>query len=225
MKPHSDTAKQFRALSREEKFKSVLAMCNELGTIPKTYSTKNHTPSESERVHGQFFINMQSAMNRGRLPHMYNDYIKAISEYGNRVDISNKIDLVYVFFRNNKRLPTHKSDDVTLMNQWKSIKSLDVKAHSTELTRGRQTKLTTMIEFSAHAMPKSKLEKLTDLLNFCIENNRTPKQHSANPDEKKLADFLSTIKQSIKTKPLPPELDILFHRITSFAPPPRVTCR
>ena len=202
MKPHSDTAKQFRALTREEKFKSVLAMCNELGTIPKTYSTKNHTPSESERVHGQFFINMQSAMNRGRLPHMYIDYITAILEYGNRVNISTKIDRVYVFFRTNKRLPTHKNDDVTLMNQWKSIKSLDIQAHSAELTQVRQTKLTKMIEFSVQTMPKSKLEKLTDLLNFCTENNRTPRQHSSNPDEKKLASFLSTIKQGIKTKPL-----------------------
>lgn len=225
MKPHSDTTKQFRALTREEKFKSVLAMCNTLGTIPKTYSTKNHTPSESERVHGQFYINMQSALNRGKLPKMYINYIKAISEYGNRVDVGEKIDLVHAFFCDNKRLPTHKNDDVTLMNQWKSIKSIDTQTDNTQLTKCRRKKLTELISFSIQSMPKSKHAKLTDLLNFCIENNRTPRQHSLNPDEKKLADFLSTIKQGIKTKPLPPELNALYQRITTFAPPPRVPSR
>lgn len=221
MKPHSSETKQFRSLSRDEKFRSVLSMCESLGTIPKTYATKTHIPSEAERVHGQFFINMQSAMHRNKLPAMYHHYIEHILVYGNRIDVTEKIDRVYVFYKMHNRLPTSKNDDVTLVNQWKSIKGIDPDA----LPSTRKRRLNHMIEFTKQSVPITKLDRLNDLLDFCKTNGRLPKQHSVNIPEKKLADFLSTLKQSIKKKPLSEELNSVYTKVIAFTPPKRTTNR
>jgi hypothetical protein len=221
MKQHSPETKQFRTLSRDEKFESVLSMCKALGTIPKTYATKTHLPTEAERVRGQFFINMQSAMHRNKLPSMYHHYIEHILAYGNRIDVPEKVDRVYIFYKINHRLPTRKNDDVTLVNQWKSIKGIN----PNDLPLSRKRRLIHMITFAAQSAPVTKLDRLNDLLAFCTANGRLPKQHSVDISEKKLADFLSTLKQSIKKKPLSKELNSVYKKITRFAPAKRTTNR
>lgn len=219
MGTHSEETKAFRKLDRHAKFESVLELCKKLGHIPRTYKSKRHNPNQAERVRAQFFINMQSAKNRNELHEDFHKYVDDISAYGNpHLDTDEKINRLYEFFVENKRLPAVKfNDDVSYIGNWKTVKDIDTSdVAGNGLSKLVNNRLKKMQKFATHIAPHTRIERLNILLQFCIKNNRTPAQHSADLSEKSLADFLSTMKQVSKKKKLPSDLALIMGQVMSF---------
>lgn len=217
---HSDATKTFRTMSREAKFKSVLAMCRDLKEIPKTYDTKTHIPSDAEKVRGQFYINMQSARTRGELPEEFHQYLDQIAEYGNpRLSLQAKVDVVFDFYVEKIRLPAKSKDDSnSIVGHWKAIRCINVDNPPEPLSKRRVSRLKKMQQYAATIAPPTRLDRLKNLLEYCKTHKRTPKQHSSNREEKRLADFYSTVKQTNKTTPLGGDELKLFNEIGTYMP-------
>lgn len=213
---------QFRRLNRVDKYKSVLDLCIKTNRLPRPYETKNHKPDAYERVRGQFYVNMMVARNNGKLTN--NDellLLAKIDEYGRKsMDINQKIRYIYDFHKRNSRLPSKShSDTMRDIQLWSRLRfallAIQEGKSSVGFDKTLQSKVDKIIAmYQINKKPKS--EKLTQILDFCKSNGRTPKQHSKDQNEKRLADRLSSTKQLMKKNKLDSSCIAIMKEIMKF---------
>ncbi len=203
---------KFRALNRDEKFQSLLELCNQLGHIPRTYSSKKYQPDDYARVRAQFYINMISAKNRGELSEHDLVNLDKIDHFRTpKLSSEEKIDLVYRFIIDTGHIPTNE-DPEEITEAWRSIRT----GIPTEITPEHQKKYERIINLSV-SRKKTLIDRLSYILVFCRERNRTPKQHSLDRSEKHLADSLSSIKQRTTKQKMSDDERKIFNKILKYA--------
>ena len=216
----SDETLKFRALSRDAKFASLIALCKTLGHFPHPYTSKKHTPDDYERVRAQFYVNMMSKKVRNELnDHDLANLAKVDKFRPKRLTIEQKIDLVYQFVSLHGHLPNAEdSDDIS--DALRSIRTGDPETLSIE----HKKKMDAILHIGS-TIKKTLTERLVEILAFCESRERTPKQHTLDRSEKHLADSLSSIKQRIKISSMIESDKKLFTDIMTFAPKARKATR
>ena len=204
---------KFRALNRDEKFASLLELCEKLGHIPRPYTSKKYQPDDYARVRAQFYINMVSAKNRGELSdHDIENLTKVDAYLPKKLTSEQKIDLAYQFVSQHGHLPSAEDSDEH-SDALRSIRTLDPGS----FTNKYKKKLVAILGIGGSSK-KTLTERLIEILRFCMYRKRTPKQHSLDRVEKHLADSLSSIKQRTKISSMESSDKKLFIKIMKFAP-------
>ena len=212
-KPFTAETMEFRNLNRDDKFESVYALCQELGRMPRTYTSKKIQPTQYERVRAQFIVNMISARNRGELGkhdmEMLTKLESQLESYRKHIKVSDKITAVYEFYVKNNRLPNESDGIYFHWNRIKFIAPANVPSDFRENLR-------TLQAAKKPIQKKTRIERLNEILTFCESSGRSPKQHSGNEIEQNLANFISTTSQRLKNNTLTADEIVLYNKIRTF---------
>lgn len=204
---------EFRNQDLEAKYKSVLALCEKLKTLPRAYETKHRIPDEYERVRAQFYINKLSAKNRGELPKSEWHWIDKIEKFlPIKTRLTESLNAILKEAKKIGAIPKYVIlPDGNPSMHWSRIKQIpDTDLSVVEiLTRDA-------IELFTPAPKKSQSDKLRDVLNFCNTNGRTPNNHSSIVVEKQLADLLVTTNTAYKKHGLDADLLAVYKKIIQF---------
>lgn len=209
----SDESKQFRSLTKKEKYEKLLDFCKQNNRTPSV----NRVP-ESERILGQFMINSKSAINRGTYEEWEVQYMADVVKFScNRESRLDKINRILAFCVANNKTPSQSSksiDEKRLGQLLNTMKNLNGQG---KLTADEIEVMTKIDEYKSNYQ-RSRDEKLVDVLKFCEIHDRTPRQHVADEEEKRMAEFLSTTKILAKNNKLDEKCSKLLESILEYAP-------
>lgn len=213
----SDEALEFRKLDKTKKYAKLLQFCKKRKRIPNVTDVP-----ESERVLGQFLINNKSALNRGGLEDWEVDLIAQAMGYAPSKDTRlEKLIRIRDFCVENGKTPTQSSKDLDekklgqLLNTVKnSIKKLPLTPEENDVLK--------VISAYKSRYQKSRKSKLTEVLGFCKEHKRTPRQHVSDLTEKRYAEFLSTTTTLYNKGKLEAECIPILEKISEYSPKNRL---
>lgn len=185
--PCSPQSITFRRLSKKDKYDTLLMFCMKNNTTPSTSNV-----SESERVLGQFYTNTKSANQKGLLLEWEIDVFNKILEYspkqGNRVD---KLNQIINYCNEYNKIPSQSSiyENEKILGRMlnrvmNTIKHRVLNHEEAELLESITKYRTKNI--------RSREDKLRDVLEFCTQHGRVPRQHVTAIEERRLAEFIST---------------------------------
>jgi hypothetical protein len=208
------TSVQFRSLSKEEKYGIVLDFVTTTKRIPSTLHR-----IEPERMIGQFLINAKSAVKNGTAKEWeaakISEIMAMVPTKTTRLDRINKI---VEFCELHKKTPSQSSRDESerklgqLLNMIKNI------SKNGGLTLEEADAFKQIHQFRSNHQ-KSRAEKLQEILTFCNQAKRTPRQHvKDNPVEKRMAELLSTTKALSGRGSIDGKSKKILTKILEFAP-------
>ena len=214
---NSEESLKFRRLSLTEKYKSIIAFCEEHTRIPKTYPKPE---TEYERVRGQFIINKKSALKRGELPSDETSLLDLILVYG-KSKLTRLEHLINIknFVEDNKRLPRYSSknpNERQMASHWYNTTTI-IKNGKKVLSDKEYLMYMEVSDKMAECTP-SRLDKLKLLLNWCRQHGRTPRQHIESIDERRMANLLTTFKQNRRRGNLTEREEKVLNKIIKLGP-------
>lgn len=210
----------FRRLPKEDKYLRVIEFCKKHSQTPRTYKRP-----EDERVLGQFLVNTRALTkkNSSKVEDWEIAYLEEISKYEvYQKDPIARLKEILKWTLKNEKTPSQSSSDATEKKLGQSLNSLKLSKKKDKLAPEGVKILEKILEYKTNHQ-RTRAEKLADVLEFCRNQNRTPKQHVRNKHEKRLAEFLTTTKGLLKD----PEFKLdrkskkLYEEILKFAPPTR----
>lgn len=218
--PYSPESLAFRRLSRKEKYKKLLDFCEENNQTPRTYKRP-----EAERVIGQFLVNMraQSKRDPDSVDKWELEYLNNASKYEiYQRDPISRLKEILRWSKINKKTPSQSSHDSEEKKLGQSLNSTKLALKKDRLNDEAKIILNKILEYRTNHQ-RTRAEKLGDVLEFCRNENRTPKQHVKDKTEKRLAEFLTTTKGLIKNPEfnLDTESQKLMDAILKYSPPTR----
>lgn len=205
----------------EKKYKKFIKFCEDNGRMPK-YNAK----SMKERKIRLFYVNKKNIMTRGDkglsdpLPEWEKKYIKKMESF--RETISDKLNLVLEYCKKYNRVPSYTYKDVYTeeeeieRNIYKKYNAVKNFLKKDTLSKKDNETLNEILKFrNKRQLPR--IEKMQLILDYCIEHNVTPKLHVEDKKEKKLAEFLSTIKTLKKDNKLDKKEQNLLKTILKYS--------
>ena len=210
----STESRAFRALEKEDKYNKVLEFCKTHNRAPKV----SNKSTEEERVLGQFLINSKSTINRGSANQWEVELVNKINTFcPKRESRLNKINTLVAFCKEHNRTPRQSSNNITekrLGQFFNTIKNLQ---KINRLNEEEIAAFAKIIPYRTNSQ-RTRDEKLNDVLEFCKDRNRTPKQHVSDKTEKRMAEFLTTAKILYRTNKLNETCNNLMREIMKYAP-------
>lgn len=212
----------FINLPTEDKYEALLKFCKEKGHLPH-YNSSN----ETEMLMRRFFTNKKNLMRRGekglnrKLENWEIEKINHMDSFNE--SIKDKLKIVIDFCNVHNKIPTYVIRE-KLTAEEKIEKDANKKFISLKNYKrdGRLSKeelqLFDTILSHRNKRQKPRIDKIKKVLTFCTEHERTPKQHVTNVAEKKLAEFLSSIKSLHVKRKLTAEETTELTKILKFSP-------
>ena len=219
---YSQESLTFRRLEKRDKYKKLIEFCETHNQTPRTYKRP-----EDERVLGQFLVNSRALAKRGSglIEKWEHDYLDKVTEYEvYQRNPTARLNEILTWSAQNEKTPSQSSHDKIEKKLGQSLNSIKLLDKKERLTVSEHTILLAILEYRTNHQ-RTRDEKLGDVLEFCRQENRTPKQHVKNKNEKRLAEFLTTTKGLMKN----PEFNLdsksqkLFDAIMGFAPLSRLS--
>lgn len=207
---------EFKKMKTYKKYDSILEFCQKHNKLPY-YKSK----SLNERQMRGFLVNKWNKLKRFNLNKSafgleeyeiaYLDMIEAYRE-----TTIEKLNTVLKFCEKNNSTPRYDAtseSEKLIANKMVSIKNF--------AKRGKLTKEEMEVLDKINSYGKeSRLDKLNKILEFCKKNERAPKQHVPDEEEKRMGEFLSTVKMIPDEKLSWEETSVLL-AILKYTPPPR----
>ena len=209
----------FKKLPLKEKYEKVLKFTKKNKRLPK-YNSKD----KLERTYYIFITNKKNLIKRGEkgLSHKIFKWeqakIKQIESC--KEDINTKLKLVLEYCKKNKKIPQYLSPVEDEKNMARKFNCINNSAKTKQLVEEQLKLLEEILEYK-NDYQKSKKEKMEKLLDFCKEKNRSPKQHVKDENEKRLAEFFTTLKTLHKKNKLDDEEKKILDEVLKYSPPPR----
>lgn len=204
---------EFKKLSKAKKYNVLSQFCKKHKRYPTAYKS-----NELEKTYANFFTNNKNAYFKGKLENWEDVLMEEIlSHEPKRESRELKLKRILRFCQKHKTTPSQasKKDNVKKLGQlFNSVKNSIKKDPFTE----KEQTLYDEIMTYRSKYQRSREEKLQDVLDFCIENDRTPKQHVDDINEKRLAEFLSTNRILHNKGQLNSTCTSLLNEIIKFAP-------
>lgn len=207
---------EFKKLHTMLKYSIILMFCEKHNTLPY-YKSENKNEQQMRR----FLINKWNKQKRFKakkeksgVPADELPMLNEINKY--KETVIDKIRLVLAYCIKYKSTPPYDAvteEDERANKRMVSLKNLK---NAGKLSKKEQKMVNRIDKYKK----ESRLDKLKRLLKFCVTNNRTPKQHVKKVKEKKLGEFLSTVKRIPDEKLSSEEKDIL-DSVLAYAPKPR----
>jgi len=219
-KSFSSESLTFRRLSKKEKYVTLLEFCKKHNQTPRTYKRP-----EEERVLGQFLVNTKALTKKGAhvIEKWEGVYLKEIANYEvYQKDPIIRLNEILKWTVFNEKTPTQSSTNTKEKKLGQSLNSLKLSHKRGKLNEDGEILLNQILEYKTNHQ-RTRDEKLKDVVEFCRTENRTPKQHVTDKNEKRLAEFLSTTKGLLKQPDFVMDTisQTYFDEILTFAPPTR----
>lgn len=208
----------FKTMDKAEKYNEVANYITRFGKLPST----NGKPDD-ERTLGQFWTNAKAASKREDAKQWEIDRISVImNSLPNKNSRMEKIKTIIEFCNTHNKTPSQSSSDDTERKLSQSLNALKILAKNGNLSLIEAELFAKIHNFrSNYQKPRS--EKLKEILEFCNENDHTPRQHvKDNEVEKRMAELLSTTKALLAKDKLDVECTTLLKQILDFAPMSRM---
>lgn len=204
----------FKALEKAEKYNKVAEFVTMYGKLPST----NGKPI-NERTIGLFWTNAKAMAKRENAKDWE---VSRIAEITAMVPSKNtrmdRINAIIAFCETNKKTPSQSSENAHERKLSQTLNALRIIAKSGNLTLEEAERFTKISEYK-NSYQKPREEKLNEILQFCIKNEHTPRQHTKdNVDEKRMAELLSTTKALASNNKLDKKCMTIFNEIMKFAP-------
>lgn len=208
----------FKALTKDEKYNHVVDFITRFGRLPST----NGKP-DSEKTLGQFWTNAKAASKRETAKQWEVDRIKEIinmlPKKNNRIE---KINAIITFCSMHNKVPSQSSSDDNERKLSQSLSALKILAKNGNLSLD-EAELFTKINAFRSKYQKPRFDKLHEILEFCMTNGHTPRQHvKDNVTEKRMAELLSTTKSLLAKDKLDDTCATIMKQIMDFAPISRI---
>lgn len=205
---------KFKSMTKAEKYTEVANYIARFGKLP---STKGKP--EDERLIGQFWTNSKALSKRENTPQWEIDRIAEImNTLPNKNNRIETITSIINFCTAYNKTPHRSSLNEIERNLAKKLNTLKILATNGNLSL-IEAELFTKIHTLQNNYQKSRREKLIDILNFCKEHGRTPRQHvNSDKNEKRMGEFLSTTKILLSKNNLDNECTTLLQQILIFSP-------
>lgn len=213
-------SKHFKTLTREEKLDALLAFCMEHKRLPRTFKEE---VDEEERYLGTFYCNNKSQLNKYALAFPENELkiFKQIEQFvTKRIPRKERLAQILSFCESNKKIPSQVSKDDSERKLGHLMNSFRLMYKNKQMDAEECLLMEKINEYKSGNV-KSKKERLMEVLDFCKTNNRTPKQHVDDQSEKRMGEFLTTVKMAHKGNKLDPECIELVKQILMFSSPSR----
>jgi len=216
----SEESRMFRKLSREDKLQRLLDFCRKNKRIPRPF--KDCT-DEEERYLGNFYFNNKSQLNKYASAFPENEIVifAEIETYVTRkMPRLEKLNRVLEYCIQHSHAPSQVSEDENEKKIALMLSSVKVNVNNEEVLQEELDILNKISKYKNNFI-KSRKEKLTDVLAFCKENGRTPRQHVVDKTEKRMGEFFTTVKMAHKQNKLDAECVALISEIMNFSTPTR----
>ena len=210
----------FRKLTVEEKYEAVIKFCKDNNHLPR-YDAMD----ELEKKMYIFLLNKKNLLERWNKgisnKNIFKWEQKKIQQISKtKESLDSKLKTVLKFCQEHNRFPLYTSKDEDEKNISRKFCAIKTHKKNDNLTT-RQEDLYTEITKYKSDFHKSKTEKLEKIIEFCKANGRTPKQHVDEKNEKRFAEFLSTMRTLEKNNNITPDENELLNEIELYAPLPK----
>jgi hypothetical protein len=210
----------FRKLTVEEKYEAVIKFCKDNDHLPK-YNTKDAL----EKKMYIFLLNKKNLLERWNKglsnKNIFKWEQKKIHQIAKtKESLDSKLKLVLKFCQESNRFPLYTCENEDEKDIARKFSAIKIHKKNKNLTPSQEEFFSEIIKYKSNYQ-KSKMEKLEKVIEFCKEYDRTPKQHVENENEKRLAEFLSTMKSLEREGNITPDENELLNEIEWYAPLPK----
>jgi len=211
-----DNTIKFNRMNTSDKYDAIIEFCQTHNKLPY-YRSDN----KNEKQMRSFLVNRWNIQKRFKLKKadfgVSEEELQKLEEIEKYKESTlDKLNIVLAYCTKYKSTPPYntKIDEEEIAN--KKMVSLKNLERVGKLNKNEQEIMDKINSYNK----ESRLDKLNKLLTFCKVNKRTPKQHVENETEKRLGEFLSTVKR-VTEENLSKKEKLIIDKILKFAPRPR----
>jgi len=212
----------FKNLYTEEKYKTIIEFCTKHKRLP-IYNS----PRKYERVMSRFITNKKNTHNRskrGLARGLAKWEVKKLEQIEHfKESTIDKLNDVLKFCKMHSRPPRYlgnkekgKKEEREVAKKLNSLKTREKEKENPFTPQEKKIFDKIALFKTKHQQPR--MEKMQNVLAFCETHKRTPKQHVGDINEKRLAEFLSSIKTLVKNKKLSKKEREIFEKILKYSP-------
>jgi hypothetical protein len=198
------------------KYKNIISFHTKYKKLPDYNSSR-----KPERQLRLFLTNKKNQLQRSerglakKLEPWELKYINLIDSL--KETVKTKLTIILNFCLTNKYIPKYITENEKEKEVARKLNTIYMLKKTNRLTADEKEIYKQIMEFKKRRR-EIRFERIKTLLAFCEELKRTPKQHVKDIKEKRLAEFLTTLKVLNKHNKLNAEERALLNQILKFAP-------